>query len=182
MVTVGIGNKKFTGICPVWLVKRIINPYPLPDEMDYYWLKSNKILVGQVPKTSDDIHRLKSLGVGQIISLLEDDYGLESTWANTLKVGYKRFSIPDFGTPGLDVLFSIITAMEECIASGHVVYVHCMMGLGRSGTVVASFLVKEGMKAKDAIKKVRDLRPGSIQTEAQEQLVYLFEKECKVKK
>lgn len=150
--------------------------------MDYYWLKPNKILVGQVPKTSDDIQRLKSLGVGQIVSLLEDDYGLESTWASNMRMGYKRFSIPDFGTPGLDVLTSIISAMDECIDSGHVVYVHCMMGLGRSGTVVASYLVKDGMSAKAAIAKVRQLRPGSIQTEEQEQLIYMFEKECKAKK
>jgi atypical dual specificity phosphatase len=148
--------------------------------MEYTWLRSNKILIGQVPKNTDDMHRLRSLGVGQIVSLLEDDYGLESTWASSMRIGYKRFSIADFGAPGIEALKSILSAIDDGLASGHAVYVHCMMGLGRTGTIAACYLVKEGMKAKDAIKKVRELRPGSIQVEQQEQLVYLFEKQVKM--
>ncbi|HCA46062.1 MAG TPA: protein-tyrosine-phosphatase, partial [Armatimonadetes bacterium] len=49
--------------------------------------------------------------------------------------------------------------------------VHCMAGLGRTGTMIACYLVSQGMPAEEAIAEVRRARPGSIQTEQQEQAV-----------
>jgi hypothetical protein len=47
--------------------------------------------------------------------------------------------------------------------------VHCAAGMGRTGTVLACYLVKyQKYSAKDAIEKVRTERPGSIQSEVQE--------------
>ena len=55
--------------------------------------------------------------------------------------------------------------------SGDPVAVHCAAGLGRSGTMAAVYLVADGASADEAITRVRDLRPGSIETEEQENAV-----------
>lgn len=53
--------------------------------------------------------------------------------------------------------------------------VHCALGFGRTGTMLACYLVKEqGLAAGDAIAEIRRLRPGSIETYEQEKAVFQF--------
>ena len=51
------------------------------------------------------------------------------------------------------------------------IVVHCLGGLGRSGTIAARLLVELGIDPDDAIIRVRQSRPGAIETKAQEQYV-----------
>lgn len=48
------------------------------------------------------------------------------------------------------------------------VFVHCMGGLGRAGTVAAMLLIGRGADADEAMSRVRAARPGAIETAAQE--------------
>lgn len=60
------------------------------------------------------------------------------------------------------------------------VSVHCFRGIGRTGTMIACYFVKyEGMTAENAIQKIRQLRPGSIETKDQEDLVTDFYQQMK---
>lgn len=53
--------------------------------------------------------------------------------------------------------------------------VHCMLGHGRTGTMLACYLAKaQKMNGSDAIWEIRRLRPGSIETREQEQAVIQF--------
>lgn len=62
------------------------------------------------------------------------------------------------------------------------VAVHCRAGYGRTGTMLACYLVAvEGYSAADAITETRRRRSWSIETEQQEQAVIDFEKNFKVK-
>jgi atypical dual specificity phosphatase len=54
--------------------------------------------------------------------------------------------------------------------------VHCYAGVGRTGTVLAAWFVSEGMSPNDAVIKIRELRPGSIETPEQERAIELFAK------
>ena len=49
-----------------------------------------------------------------------------------------------------------------------------LVGVGRTGTVLACYLVHRGATAVDAINRVRELRPGSVQTPEQEAAVLQY--------
>jgi len=52
--------------------------------------------------------------------------------------------------------------------------VHCLAGLGRTGTVAACLLVTRGRTAGESIAAVRAVRPGSVQSQAQADFVEAF--------
>ena len=49
--------------------------------------------------------------------------------------------------------------------------VHCRGGLGRAGIIAARLLIELGVEPKSAITRVRAVRPGAIETLAQERFV-----------
>ena len=59
------------------------------------------------------------------------------------------------------------------LAAGERVAVHCLGGLGRTGTLAAQLLIEHGLDARLAMAAVRAARPGSIETRAQ--VTYLLE-------
>ncbi|WP_297436037.1 dual specificity protein phosphatase family protein [Thermococcus sp.] len=76
--------------------------------------------------------------------------------------------IPDFSAPSLNQLLEILRWIEARVAEGKRVLIHCMGGLGRSGTVaVAWVMYSEDVPLREALRKVRSLRSGAVETEEQ---------------
>jgi protein-tyrosine phosphatase len=55
-------------------------------------------------------------------------------------------------------------------------FIHCYAGLGRTGTVAALILMQYGQRARDALRLVRTVRPGSIQSIEQDHYLSVVEK------
>ena len=62
-------------------------------------------------------------------------------------------------------------AVHEVLDRGQHVLVHCKGGLGRAGLTAARLLVERGEQPSDAIRAVRAVRPGAIETTAQERYI-----------
>ncbi len=80
--------------------------------------------------------------------------------------------VPDFSAPTLPQIDRMCRWIEDQIENyERPVVVTCYAGIGRTGTVLASYLVYTGFEPQKAIDMVRALRPRSIQTPEQEQAV-----------
>lgn len=83
--------------------------------------------------------------------------------------------VPDFSAPTQGQIDRMCRWIEDQIENyERPVVVTCHAGIGRTGTVLASYMVYMGYDAEAAIKLVRELRPGSIQTPEQEQAVFAY--------
>ena len=82
--------------------------------------------------------------------------------------------VPDSNAPTQAQLNAGVAAIEKALQEGKKVAVHCGAGLGRSGTLIAAYLVSQGSSPDDAMAQVRTARPGSIETLEQEAAVHEF--------
>jgi ADP-ribosyl-[dinitrogen reductase] hydrolase len=94
--------------------------------------------------------------------------------AEALGLEWHHLPITDMGVP--DETFETRWTYEgnrlrRCLARRESLVLHCMGGLGRTGTVAARLLVEFGVAPEDAIARVREARPGAIENARQEQYV-----------
>jgi atypical dual specificity phosphatase len=73
--------------------------------------------------------------------------------------------------PTVEQVEQILSAVKKAHERNMGVAVHCAYGRGRTGTVLACYFVDKGMSPREAIRHVRRLRPGSIETTEQEDLI-----------
>jgi atypical dual specificity phosphatase len=83
--------------------------------------------------------------------------------------------VEDMTAPTPEQLAAAVGAIQRAAAAGLGAAVHCAAGLGRTGTVLACYFVAtRGESAGAAVERVRSLRPGSVETVAQEEAVRAF--------
>ncbi|CAO3572363.1 unnamed protein product [Mortierella alpina] len=71
---------------------------------------------------------------------------------------------PDGTCPPWDIVDTFLDLCKDTIEHKHgVVAVHCMAGLGRTGTLIGVYLMRQyGMTARETIAFLRLMRPGSV--------------------
>lgn len=100
---------------------------------------------------------------------------LDQSIVGSYAIANVHMPVKDFGAPTMEQLAEFVKETQEVISNGGTSAIHCAAGMGRTGTFAAAYLVHKGMPSQDAIDKVRELRPGSIETGVQEQAIHDFQ-------
>ena len=86
-----------------------------------------------------------------------------------------HFPVADFQAPSPGQIDAFTACVDRELAGGRAVVVHCGAGLGRTGTMLACYLVSRGSGAEEAIAEIRRLRPFSVETQVQRRAVADYE-------
>jgi atypical dual specificity phosphatase len=108
-------------------------------------------------------------GVEGLVSLTLRDPGGQGHVPESMR--HLHLPVPDMTAPPPDLVDRAMAFIQELIDDGRAVAVHCGAGIGRTGTILACYLVHLGLDAGEAIRRVRERRPGSIETRDQEETV-----------
>ncbi len=141
---------------------------------NFSWLIEGEIAGMAKPASSVyDFEFLKENGFEAIVSLTE--FPLNEVLIEEFGFSVKHIPVRDFEAPTLEQVQDFIAFAEKARAEGRKLVVHCDAGIGRTGTVLACYLVSKGYNAAKAIEEVRVKRPGSVETIEQEELVMKYE-------
>ena len=143
---------------------------------NFSWLIEEKLAGSGMPTSFDEFHWIVNQGVKSIVTMTENS--LPDEWVQS--IDYLHVPTPDLTAPDMDRIESTVDFINEQINKGQPVMVHCAAGMGRAGTILACYFVKyKKLTAEKAIEKIRNDRPGSIQSEVQELAIGFFEKHIK---
>ena len=150
---------------------------PVPFDRSY-WIVPGKLLAGAYPGDLDPaaaenkVRAIIEAGIrcfvdltspedrnmfGQSLNPYQDLLG--SIADGRFKVNYRRLPVTDLDIPSQLEMVEILDIIDGAILNNLPVYVHCLGGIGRTGTVVGCWLVRHGIEqGPGSIELIRKLR------------------------
>ncbi|HZW85480.1 MAG TPA: dual specificity protein phosphatase family protein [Nitrososphaerales archaeon] len=139
----------------------------------FAWIEKGRLAATGFPAGRNQVLWLTRQGVTSILTLTEDP--LPSEWTSGLNLDLKHVGMGDHAPPSLESLNEGADYIQEELARGRCVAVHCLAGEGRTGSVLAAFMIKErGLSSSEALRMLREIKPAFVE-HSQEKAVSEFE-------
>jgi len=133
----------------------------------FSWFVKGKVAASGFPASKRQFRWLSLQGIKAIITLTE--YPLSEDAAHYFELIH--IPMQDHLPPSPEKLLYAASQIQKKVEEGKPVLVHCLAGQGRTGCVLAAWLIQNGVNVSEAIARVRELRPGSIEN-GQESSLY----------
>ena len=142
----------------------------------FLWLLKGQVAgtprPGIINEIYDDLSALKRVGITHLLTLTQTppdvekylEYGIGNSW----------FPVPDMCPPSMDQAFDICQKMSRLLDNKEIIAVHCKAGLGRTGTVLAMYLIWNGTHSVESLEIVRNICPRWVQSDEQVQFLSEF--------
>jgi protein-tyrosine phosphatase len=123
-----------------------------------------------------DLETIRRWEPGVVVSLTEQAEmeacggGRLSGFLAGAGIGWVHFPIRDYGGPdarGRTSWPALGRRLHGIVKGGGGIVLHCRGGRGRSGMIALRLLVEQGEPASDALRRLREIRPGAVETDEQ---------------
>ena len=143
-----------------------------------YWITSQLAIVPR-PRggdwLSDEMLALRQAGIDVVVSMLQEEeareLGLDREASSAQEKGLQfiNFPVPDRGVP-LDTssFIEFLEDLENQLARGSRVGVHCRACIGRASITSASLLIRSGMPPESAWRQISAVRGCSVPDTAEQ--------------
>ena len=110
-----------------------------------------RIAAGPAPHSRADIDAIVSQGIEAVLNLCAECYDLhEIEAASGLSVHW--LPVEDEGAPEIDMAKEALDWLDSILSQNKKVLVHCRFGIGRTGTLLAAWLLKQGYTLENALE------------------------------
>ena len=133
----------------------------------FYWVINGQLAGCSRPgahgaSIASDLTVLREQGIESVLTLTETPvlaHELEAAGLDAL-----HLPVDDFHAPTTQQMLQALEYIDASLAENMPVAVHCLAGQGRTGTILAAWLLRSGLSADDAISEIRALTPGAIES------------------
>ncbi len=159
---------------------------------NFYWLIEDRLAgcsrpgssgggrVGRADERGDersgavdaDLVSLRERGITALLSLTETPLPAGALAAAGITCCH--VPIPDMTAPTPEQFEQALAFVDRQVALGRRVAVHCLVGEGRTATVLAAYLIRAGRAPEAAIRELRALRAGAISSPEQERALHAY--------
>jgi len=137
----------------------------------FTWVRKERLAASGRPYSKRQVDWLRKNGVTSILTLTEEPLPID--WTRGLKA--RHIPLDDHAPVSHSDMLVGADHIALALSNGEVLLVHCLAGKGRTGSVLAAYMmVYEGKSARQAIDELRSRRPGSVE-QMQERNVLEFE-------
>lgn len=136
--------------------------------------------LGSVGSVRQDLESLQRQGTRVLVSLVTDEdlrvYGVPLLFPTAEGLGLEVWHLPivDTQVPGnVREADELLSRLDAGLQEGICAVMHCIGGIGRTGTLAACLLVRRGLPPDEAIGQLRRLRhPRTVENKEQESYVH----------
>ncbi len=148
----------------------------------FSWLVDGLLAGSDVPLTFSQYSWLLKQGIQTIVTVREKP--ISPKWINRnvttnnstipQKINYFHLKVKNKDVPSVEQLDNMVDYINNQINNeNRPVAAHCSGGKGRTGTMLAAYLIKvQRLSAREAIEQIRRVRPGSVESKKQELRLY----------
>jgi protein-tyrosine phosphatase len=133
-----------------------------------YWINAHLAIVPR-PRggdwLDDEMQALCLAGIDEIVSMIEpaeaEELGLDQEASSAKRAGMQFVSFPirDRTTPpDLEQFNRFLSGLEQEVAEGKRIGIHCRGSIGRSSVVAASLLIRAGTRVDEAWRQIEAAR------------------------
>ena len=129
-----------------------------------------ELWVGGAPTYGRDFEVLLALGITAVVDLRAERTA-DTAFFEAHGITHRQYRVPDVTVPGPEVLTDAVAWIDEQLADGRTVLVHCAKGRGRSATVLAAYLMRERGMTFDEANELLHSKRALVKLEARHRRV-----------
>jgi atypical dual specificity phosphatase len=138
----------------------------------FAWVEKGRLAGSGYPASRAQVEWLFRAGIRSILTLTENP--LPSEFSSGVGVTAGHVAMEDHQAPSAEAMAMAVDFIEEQLEGGRPVLVHCLAGEGRTGCVLAAYLIEsKKIGANQALAELRKVKGGFVE-KGQEKAVYDF--------
>ena len=123
----------------------------------FVWVESGKLAASGFPASRGQVEWVVKSGIRSILTLTEDPLPAEFTAGLDLVSFHVRME--DHAPPTPDAMKRAVEFVASQVSAGRPVLVHCLAGEGRTGCVIAGYMIEtRGLGPEKAIAVIREIK------------------------
>ena len=130
------------------------------------WVVPNALAAGSLPIDTENIRELHASGIRSILTLTEhpltERAAVGSNTIAQLGIDYRHVPIPDNYPPDDAQTEEIIAYIDQMQDRGKPLFFHCLMGMGRTGTIMHLYFLAHGLPIDQVRTRVYQARPECV--------------------
>lgn len=145
---------------------------------------------GSELEVREKLEALEGIGIDSVISLAGfDEFYSDEGRAEEVeehvaeRFNWQAYAIPDRTAPSKGQAQVILTWIDGALGSGNKVFLHCLAGRGRTGTIIGCWLARHGIASGHAVierlnemRRAAGLATSSPETDEQRELIVNWRK------
>jgi atypical dual specificity phosphatase len=151
-----------------WVVPGALAGMPMP----FIHPERRLNMGGALAAYDDELPALYLAGIRAVVSLL--NMPSDAAVYESAGFAFKCLPIPDGGAPTMEQAQEFTRFVGLQLADQRPVAVHCEAGIGRTGTMLATYFISQGDSATLAISRVRSAERSAVETPRQIQFLEQF--------